>query len=115
MLHNSPYRYQRMDQKHCAMEYLAHQMISTILSQIHVHFTQHPVRNNENRISYIDIRAVTGDTDTPCADIQIDLIGCRVSINNKTIIASKTIGDMRVKYISNGWKVFVQTVNIHML
>ena len=74
-----------MDQKHCATDYMAQQMIATIFSDtctsVNVHFTQHPVRKNENRISSIGIHAVTGDADTPCADIQIDLLNCTASIN----------------------------------
>ena len=82
-------------------------IISDTCTSVNVHFTQHPVRKNENRISSIGIRAVTGDADTPCADIQINLLNCTASINNIKIIGSKIIGKMRVKNISNGWKVFV--------
>ena len=82
-------------------------IISDTCTSVNVHFTQHPVRNNENRISSIGIISVTGDEDTPYAYIQIDLLGCRAIINNKEIITSKVIGHMRVKNISNGWRVFV--------
>ena len=84
-------------------------IISDTCTSVNVHFTQHPVRNNENRISSIGIRAVTGDADTPCADIQIDLLNCTASINNRIIIGSKIIGNMRVKKnrFRNGWRVFV--------
>ena len=62
-------------------------MISTVFSQTHVatsvnvHFTQHPVRNIKNRISFVGIHAGTGDAVTPCADIQIDLLNFIASIN----------------------------------
>ena len=82
-------------------------IISDTCTSVNVHFTQHPVRINENRISSIGIRAVTGDADIPCANIQIDLLGCRASINNKAVIGSNIIGNMSVKNISNGWRVFV--------
>ena len=85
----------------------SYNIISDTCTSVNVHFTQHPVRNNENRISSIGIHAVTGDADTPCADIQIDLLNCTASINNTTIIGSKIIGNIRVKSISNGWRVFV--------
>ena len=82
-------------------------IISDTCTSVNIHFTQHPVRNDKNRISSIGIHAVTGDADTPCADIQIDLLGCRASINNSNITTSKNIGNMNVKKFSNGWKVFV--------
>ena len=82
-------------------------IISDTCTSVNVHFTQHPVRKNENRISSIGIHAVTGDADTPCADIQIDLLNCTASIKNIKIIGSKIIGKLRVKNISNGWRVFV--------
>ena len=82
-------------------------IISDTCTSVNVHFTQHPVRNDENRISSIGIHAVTGDADTPCADIQIDLLNCTASINNETIIASSFIGNMSVRKFSNGWRVFV--------
>ena len=80
-------------------------IISDTCTSVNVHFTQHPVRKNENRISSIGIHAVTGDADTPCADIQIDLLGCRASIYNKTINGSYITGNIRVKRFSNGWRV----------
>ena len=82
-------------------------IISDTCVSVNVHFTQHPVRNNKNRISSIGIRVVTGDADTPCADIQIDLLNCRASINNRIIIGSNIIGNIRVKKFSNGWRVFI--------
>ena len=82
-------------------------IISDTCTSVNVHFIQHPVRNNENKISSIGIHAVTGDAETPCADIQIDLLNCRASINNETIIASSFIGNMSVRKFSNGWRVFV--------
>ena len=82
-------------------------IISDTCASVNIHFTQHPVQKHKNRISSIGIHAVTGDADTPCADIKIDLLGCKASINNSSITTSKIIGDVRVKNISNGWKVFV--------
>ena len=85
----------------------SYNIISDTCTSVNVHFTQHPVRKNENIISSIGIHAVTGDADTPCADIQIDLLNCTASINNTTINGSKIIGNMSVKKFSNGWRVFV--------
>ena len=82
-------------------------IISDTCISVNVHFTQLPDRNNENRISSIGIRAVTGDADTPCADIQIDLMNCSASINIETIYGSKIIGKVSVTRIGNGWRVFV--------
>ena len=82
-------------------------IISDTCTSVNVHFTQHPVQNDENRISSIGIHAATGDAFPPCADIQIDLVGCRASINNITINGSYITGNIRVKRFSNGWKVFV--------
>ena len=82
-------------------------IISDTCTSVNVHFTQHPVRNSENRISSIGIHAVTGDAVTPCADIRIDLLNCRASINNDTINVSSFIGNMNVRKFSNGWRVFV--------
>ena len=82
-------------------------IISDTCISVNVHFTQHPVRNNENRISSIGIHAVTGDADTPCADIQIDLLNCTARINNKTINTSTFIGNMSVRKFGDRWRVFV--------
>ena len=82
-------------------------IISDTCTSVNVHFTQHPVPNNENRISSISIHAVTGDADTPCADIQIDLLNCTASINNETINDSSFIGNMNVRKLGNRWRVFV--------
>ena len=79
-------------------------IISDTCTSVTIHITQHP---DKNRISSIGIHAVTGDADTPCADIQIDLLNCTASINSKTINGLKIIGNMSVKYFSNGWRVFV--------
>ena len=82
-------------------------IISDIYTSVNVHFTQHPVRNNENRISSIGIRASTYIAVFPYADIQIDFLNCTASINNKTINASSFIGKVSVRKVRNGWKVFV--------
>ena len=82
-------------------------IISDTCTSVNVHFTQHPVQKDKNRISSIGIHAVTGDADTPCADIQIDLLGCRATINNGTINESCVTRSIDVKKFSNGWRVFV--------
>ena len=82
-------------------------IISDTCTSVNVHFTQHPVRKNENRISSIGIHAVTGDADTPCVDIQIDLQNCTASINNKAIDASCISPNIHVIRFNNGWKVVV--------
>ena len=82
-------------------------IISDTCTSVNVHFTQHPSRSNANRISSIGIHAVTGDADTPCADIQIDLLGCRATINNGTINESCITRSVDVKRFSSGWKVIV--------
>ena len=82
-------------------------IISDTCTSVNVHFTQHPVRKDKNRISSIGIRTVTGDAITPCTDIQIDLLNCTASINNETMNASSFIGNMSVRKFNNGWKVFV--------
>ena len=80
-------------------------IISDTCISVNVHFTQHPDRNNENRISSIGIRAITDDADTPFADIQIDLMNCSARINTETIYGSKIIGKVSVARIGNGWRV----------
>ena len=85
----------------------SYNIISDTCISVNVHFTQHPDRNDENRISSIGIHAVTCDADTPCADIQIDLMNCSARINNETIYGSKIIGKVSVTKIGNRWRVFV--------
>ena len=83
-------------------------IISDTCTSVNVHFTQHPARSNENRISSIGIRAVTANAGIPCADIQIDLLGCRATINNRLIIKrSMIIGNVSVRKYNNRWEVFV--------
>ena len=79
-------------------------IISDACTSVNIHTTQY---SDKNEISSIGIRAITGDADTPCADVQIDLLNCKASINNKTINDSEIIGNMRVKKARNGWKLFV--------
>ena len=86
----------------------SYNIISDTCTSVNVHFTQHPARSNENRISSIGIRAVTADADNPCADIQIDLLGCKATINNSQIIEQSIIGNVSVRKYSNRWEVFVQ-------
>ena len=82
-------------------------IISDTCTSVNIQFTQHPVQRDKNRISSIGIHAVTGDADTPCADIQIDLLGCRATINNGTINESCIPRNIDIKRFSNGWKVIV--------
>ena len=82
-------------------------IISEKCTSVNILFTEHPVRNNENRISTIGIHSVTGDNETRCADIQINRLGCSASINNSTISMSRTIGNITVRKFNNRWRVSV--------